>query len=748
MYAGTDKYGGGVVGEDFKDAEAAAPNLEDILDTASAEETVVTSMPYSYLDEDTNEVVEGVSSVVLSSRLNPESGGLMWVEEEDSAETYKNVVSMSQMTSMLRDLDRNAAYEHGIRRGIEKFIATHHRRPIVLDIGTGTGLLAMLAARHGAEHVYACEMFQTMADIAGAVIDANGLCDKVTVFSLRSTQLTVPEHLPVRADMMVSELFDSLLLGEGLLPTLAHARAHLLTPDAVVVPQHATVFAKLVASDTLYRMNSFDQTHIDSLALARSKDAWKCTGGARVALPLHINTIPDVVDLTEVVPVLSFDFGTTRCSNKKATTVVTALASGRADAIVMWWSVDFGDGVTYCTASSGAQNWQDHWVPVVFPLTTQHVVAHADAVELTAYSDSLRIWFKVAHPPQAATIKRAKVDEKDDDIAAACICGLHLICNAERVSMLTNTPRTDAYAAALRDIVAGRVAHPTSEQDRSSLSVLDISDGSFGALLAASIDQVANITSIESKQVSALIFEQIASHHALDDRLTILGCGVKGLLVEHLHGQVPVDILVGEPFYYAMQNLPIWQALNFWYRRSAVADLLSARAVVLPYRASIRAMGVQFDHLHECFGTVNSVSGFNHAPFDALQGGYLDRDFPFPTYMYPYTAGTAAFEVMPLSFMEPVAPYDAAINVPITGPVNAVILWVEYQLDAAGHHHVATGPSVVHAKQAVRFLPRGNASTVVEGFKDGALQLTTAVDFQAAEGVLSYAFHVAKSSAF
>ncbi|RHY32259.1 hypothetical protein DYB32_002715 [Aphanomyces invadans] len=714
MYAGTDKYGGGVVGEDFKDAEAAAPNLEDILDTASAEETVVTSVPYSYLDEDTNEVVEGTSSVVLSSRLNPEYGGLMWVEEEDSAETYKNVVSMSQMTSMLRDLDRNAAYEHGIRRGIEQFMATHNRRPI------------------------------TMAGIAQDVIDANGFADTITVFPLRSTDLRVPTHLPVRADMMVSELFDSLLLGEGLLPTLAHARAHLLAPDAIVIPQHATVYAKLVASDTLFRMNSFDQVHVDKFALARSAEAWKCTGGGRVALPLHIENdyVENRVDLTPVVPVLSFDFGQNdsaaiATSSKKNVTGVTAQASGRIDAIVMWWSVDFGDGVAYST-ESGAQNWQDHWVPVVFPLTAQQHVAKGDAVELTAHSDSLRVWFDVSNKTaESPSNKRAKVD--DDAMVPSCTCGLHLICNAERVSMLTNMARTEAYADALRAIVAGLHAAPDNQK-----SCLDVSDGSLVALLAAALPDVANITSIESKEVSALIFQQIATRHNLDDRLTILGCGVKGLLVEHLHGEAPVDILVGEPFYYAMQNLPTWQALNFWYRRSAVSHLLSARAVVLPYRGFIRAMGVRFDHLHECFGTVEHVSGFDHAPFDALQGGYLARDFPFPTYMYSYTAGTPVFDVMPLNFMEPIARFDASIRVPVTSAVNAVIVWVDYQLDMAGHYHVSTGPSVVHAKQAVRFLPRSNASTHASSssFQQRAVEMTAGVAFDASEGVLSYTFDV------
>ena len=52
---------------------------------------------------------------------------------------------------MMSDLKRNDAYERAL-------IAAVKPGSIVLDIGTGSGLLAMMAARAGAKHVYACEM--------------------------------------------------------------------------------------------------------------------------------------------------------------------------------------------------------------------------------------------------------------------------------------------------------------------------------------------------------------------------------------------------------------------------------------------------------------------------------------------------------------------------------------------------------------------------------------------------------------
>ena len=49
----------------------------------------------------------------------------------------------------------------------------------VLDIGTGTGLLSMMAASLGADTVVACEEFRPMAECAERVIRENGFEDRI-----------------------------------------------------------------------------------------------------------------------------------------------------------------------------------------------------------------------------------------------------------------------------------------------------------------------------------------------------------------------------------------------------------------------------------------------------------------------------------------------------------------------------------------------------------------------------------------
>ncbi|KAJ0396410.1 hypothetical protein P43SY_001740 [Pythium insidiosum] len=714
MYAGVDKYGGALAGEGQpRDAGAAASglSLEEAIETAAAEETVVVDVPYSYLedDEDPTSLVTGTSQVLLTAQLNPSSGGLMWIQQDDTHDTYKNVVAMSQMTSMLRDHDRNRCYELGIQHAIATFQATHGRAPIVLDIGTGTGLLAMFAARHGAAHVYACEMFKPMAEIATRVT-ADNFADKITVFAKRSTELVVSAehgHLPQRADMLVSELFDSILLGEAVIPTLRHAREHLLAPHAVIVPERATVFAHVVESERVYRLNSVaDQQLNDKGArLARNDAAWGCTG-AKPALPLHIQAFDgDATALTEPTAVLSFDFtalpsGVAPLAPRTQRTEVTAVASGRPHAVFMWWEVSFDSAnrVTYST-KPGAQNWQDHWVQVVFPLTPSPStrVQAGESLSLLAHHDDLRVWFDVEKPAAAP----AATPEKPP-----CVCGLHLLCNAERMAMLSDSSRTSALSAAVARAVETLAARRQSAP--SELACLDASDGSLGALLAAS-HGVGHVTSIESKDVSARIFEQICDANA--GAVRVLCCGCKGLLPEHLAGERAADLLVAEPFFYSMQNLPLWQALNFWLRRTALASVLAPDAVVVPARARVLAQPVVFEHLHECFGAVGDVAGFDHAFFDQFQTSYFARNFPFPVFMYPYEPAGAVVELAAWRFA------DAAHSVHETAAVatqqapNAVIIWVEYELledereSESERLRITTGPAVTHSKQLVRFLP-------------------------------------------
>lgn len=139
---------------------------------------------------------------------------------------------------MMHDLERNTRYDEAITATVRKL----GDRSVTLDIGAGSGLLAMMAARAGAVRVSSVEVEPHVAQVAQEVVDRNGLVDRVSVHNVHSTELKL-EH---RAELVISEVLDVGLLGEGVLPTLEHAWQHLLAPGARCVPEGAVVHAVLV----------------------------------------------------------------------------------------------------------------------------------------------------------------------------------------------------------------------------------------------------------------------------------------------------------------------------------------------------------------------------------------------------------------------------------------------------------------------------------------------------------------------
>ena len=122
------------------------------------------------------------------------------------------------------------------------------KRVNVLDIGTGTGLLSMMAVRCGADTVTACEAFTPMVAVAARCIEANGMAGQITIIPKRSTDIVLGVDMAERANVLVTEVFDTELIGEGAIGTFTHALDCLLTADCHVIPDNAVMYVQVVES--------------------------------------------------------------------------------------------------------------------------------------------------------------------------------------------------------------------------------------------------------------------------------------------------------------------------------------------------------------------------------------------------------------------------------------------------------------------------------------------------------------------
>lgn len=135
---------------------------------------------------------------------------------------------------------------------MESYVAALHRviRPgaVVLDIGAGTGIFAMIACQLGAGKAIAVEPNPAIR-LARRMVAANGFADRVECIEGMSTEL----ELSRRADVIISDLRGVLPLFTHHLPSIIDARERLLAPDGVLIPQRDILYAAPVEATRAYQ---------------------------------------------------------------------------------------------------------------------------------------------------------------------------------------------------------------------------------------------------------------------------------------------------------------------------------------------------------------------------------------------------------------------------------------------------------------------------------------------------------------
>jgi hypothetical protein len=151
--------------------------------------------------------------------------------------TYGDIEMQRRMVS---DRYRTDAFAAAIREVVNP-------GDVVLDVGTGTGILAMLAAKSGAGKVHAVDATD-IANVARDLVKANGLSDQIQVHNGLASDL----QLDQKVDLIISEWLGNSAFAEGMLPAVLDARDCNLSSTGQMLPSKVRVMVAPLDEPLLY----------------------------------------------------------------------------------------------------------------------------------------------------------------------------------------------------------------------------------------------------------------------------------------------------------------------------------------------------------------------------------------------------------------------------------------------------------------------------------------------------------------
>jgi len=257
---------------------------------------------------------------------------------------------------MLKDEVRMKCYRGSIINNKHLF-----QGKVVLDVGCGTGIMSMFAAKAGAKKVFGVDYSDIVVQ-AQQIVKENGLEDVVTLIKGKMEEVVLPGIEANGVDIIISEWMGYCLLYESMLNTVLVARDKWLKPNGVILPDMA--FLNLVAiEDGEYKeekihfwdnVQGFDMSCITKVALQEP--------------------LVDVVDpkqiMTSVSRLSTIDINTVKVEDLefKSPFRLVATRDDFCHAFVAYFDIEFARCHKKIFFSTGPAAQYTHWKQTVFYL--------------------------------------------------------------------------------------------------------------------------------------------------------------------------------------------------------------------------------------------------------------------------------------------------------------------------------------------------------------------------------------------
>ncbi|MCP4381299.1 MAG: methyltransferase domain-containing protein [Hyphomicrobiales bacterium] len=292
---------------------------------------------------------------------------------------------------MIADRPRMQAYSQALQRTI---------RPgsVVIDIGTGTGIVAILACRLGAARVYAIEPSDAI-HVARQIAEANGVDRQIEFIQKLSTDVTLPE----RADVILSDLRGRLPLFDGHIPAVIDARARLLAPGGQLVPQRDHLRASLVEAPDVYSTltNPWFENEYGLDMSAGLPYVMNTTVSPKTQTAEWILTPPETWT--------TLDYRTIESPRAGGSVEATCSRPGTAHGLLLWFDAELVDGVGFTNAPGGPDLI---YGSLFYPLSAPVDVSAGDRVHVKLGADLVGEdyvwrWETTIREPNAGRVRAA-----------------------------------------------------------------------------------------------------------------------------------------------------------------------------------------------------------------------------------------------------------------------------------------------------------------------------------------------------
>ncbi|GAA5917764.1 hypothetical protein JCM8208_004848 [Rhodotorula glutinis] len=269
---------------------------------------------------------------------------------------------------MLKDEVRTLSYRNSMWHNKHLF-----KDKVVLDVGCGTGILSMFAAKAGAKKVIGVDM-SNIIDQATKIVAANGFADTITLIKGKMEEVVLPVD---KVDIIISEWMGYFLLYESMLDSVLYARDRYLNPGGLMFPDEATLYLAAI-EDQEYKeekigfwddVYGFDYSCIKEIALREP--------------------LVDTVDLKSVVtnPCKLATFDLLKVTKEQLTFMtkfkLTATRNDYVHAFLGWFDCAFRSCHKPVSFSTGPHAKYTHWKQTVFYLGDMITLQQGESIEGT-----------------------------------------------------------------------------------------------------------------------------------------------------------------------------------------------------------------------------------------------------------------------------------------------------------------------------------------------------------------------------